>query len=111
VPKIKLDKRTGLPTVEESVAKIPKVKGKQAEESSSEEDDDESNDHARGTIKRDPSESKEEKKARKQAVKQERQVSFEKCSATTRETSQANSSSKGSTRRQKSAEGSVFCRA
>jgi len=66
IPKIKLDPRTGLPSTE------PK-KDTRAEEEESESEEDEDR-PVRVTIARPRDESKEEKKARKQAVKQERQA-------------------------------------
>ncbi|KAJ7070581.1 Low temperature viability protein-domain-containing protein [Mycena amicta] len=64
VPKIHLDPRTGMPLV------VPDSKKKTDSDSESSDDDNESQ-HV-GTIKRDRNESKEAKKARKQAVKEER---------------------------------------
>jgi len=68
IPKIKLDPRTGLPSIEEG--KPAKSLPVQSDEG---EDEDESR-VPRETVTRSRNESKEEKKARKQAVKAERSV-------------------------------------
>jgi len=67
VPKIRLDPRTGMPTVQQKIPRGPKLV-----ESESENDDDDL--PARVTITRPRDESLEEKKSRKQAVKADRQA-------------------------------------
>ncbi|GJJ09602.1 hypothetical protein Clacol_003825 [Clathrus columnatus] len=73
-PKIKLDPKTGLPIV--ALASIPTQKLKDLEEERDEEsqDSDSTDRPSRTTIIRPRDESKEEKKARKMIVKQERQA-------------------------------------
>ncbi|KAH7930486.1 Low temperature viability protein [Leucogyrophana mollusca] len=75
VPKIKLDPRTGLPTVDGDVKGVKVSKARQTMQDLEEEDETEDGDAApRQTITRPRDESKEDKKARKQAVKAERQA-------------------------------------
>ncbi|KAF8526308.1 LTV-domain-containing protein [Hysterangium stoloniferum] len=73
VPKIKLDPKTGLPFVQQSASHQRQEKEAEADSDEEEEytDDDRP---SRTTITRPRNETKEEKKARKQAVKQERQA-------------------------------------
>ncbi|KAI0361122.1 LTV-domain-containing protein [Trametes cingulata] len=70
VPKIRLDPRTGLPSVVEEQASVkqPQV------DSSATDEEDESSRPVRVTVARKKDETPEEKKARKQAVKAERQA-------------------------------------
>ncbi|KAI0756547.1 Low temperature viability protein-domain-containing protein [Daedaleopsis nitida] len=70
VPKIRLDPRTGLPSV---VNEQPREQPPLADSSATDEDEEESR-LARVTVTRRKDESAEEKKARKQAVKAERQA-------------------------------------
>ncbi|RPD82109.1 LTV-domain-containing protein [Lentinus tigrinus ALCF2SS1-7] len=71
VPKIRLDPKTGLPSVLEEQ---PSKKPAQADSSETDEDAEENTRPVRVTVSRSKDETPEEKKARKQAVKAERQA-------------------------------------
>ncbi|TFL06151.1 Low temperature viability protein-domain-containing protein [Pterulicium gracile] len=66
-PKIRLDRRTGLPTVAKEAAPLPHV-------AEGESDEEEEGQEHEGTIIRPRDESKEDKKARKDAVKEEQRA-------------------------------------